>query len=135
MQLKVHMDTHLKCHVVGWEKFLPNWFGGKLCSFIFIYICMRFFLIVFYICMHDPLKSKCTYIILETHTSFLNDFFVLYIFLVFLIPRTGSADRTVKFWDLETFELIGSAGPEVFFCLMALLLVELNVEIFSFRFL
>ncbi|KAK9117788.1 hypothetical protein Scep_015881 [Stephania cephalantha] len=27
---------------------------------------------------------------------------------------TGSADRTVKFWDLETFELIGSAGPEVF---------------------
>jgi len=27
----------------------------------------------------------------------------------------GSADRTVKFWDLETFELIGSAGPEVLF--------------------
>ncbi|RRT42952.1 hypothetical protein B296_00056764 [Ensete ventricosum] len=26
---------------------------------------------------------------------------------------SGSADRTVKFWDLETFELIGSAGPEV----------------------
>ncbi|RWW49364.1 hypothetical protein BHE74_00044504, partial [Ensete ventricosum] len=25
---------------------------------------------------------------------------------------SGSADRTVKFWDLETFELIGSAGPE-----------------------
>ncbi|KAI3852408.1 hypothetical protein MKX03_018888, partial [Papaver bracteatum] len=25
---------------------------------------------------------------------------------------TGSADRTVKFWDLETFELIASAGPE-----------------------
>ncbi|CAH2044180.1 unnamed protein product [Thlaspi arvense] len=25
---------------------------------------------------------------------------------------TGSADRTVKFWDLETFELIGSGGPE-----------------------
>ncbi|KAM7274571.1 hypothetical protein ACFE04_016437 [Oxalis oulophora] len=25
---------------------------------------------------------------------------------------TGSADRTVKFWDLETFELIGSTGPE-----------------------
>ena len=25
----------------------------------------------------------------------------------------GSADRTVKFWDLETFELIGSARPEV----------------------
>ncbi|XP_074563691.1 katanin p80 WD40 repeat-containing subunit B1 homolog KTN80.3-like isoform X2 [Curcuma longa] len=25
---------------------------------------------------------------------------------------TGSADRTVTFWDLETFELIGSAGPE-----------------------
>ncbi|KAG5039206.1 hypothetical protein JHK85_011682 [Glycine max] len=24
----------------------------------------------------------------------------------------SSADRTVKFWDLETFELIGSAGPE-----------------------
>ncbi|KAL0642976.1 hypothetical protein Bca4012_041266 [Brassica carinata] len=28
------------------------------------------------------------------------------------IPATGSADRTVKFWDLETFELIGSGGPE-----------------------
>jgi len=26
---------------------------------------------------------------------------------------TGSADRTVKFWDLETFELIGSARREV----------------------
>ncbi|KAK6122457.1 hypothetical protein DH2020_043794 [Rehmannia glutinosa] len=26
---------------------------------------------------------------------------------------TGSADKTVKFWDLETFELIGSTGPEV----------------------
>eukprot|EP00249_Psilotum_nudum_P014278 c24748_g1_i1 orf=610-3012(-) len=25
---------------------------------------------------------------------------------------TGSADRTVKFWDLETFEPIGSTGPE-----------------------
>uniref|UniRef100_A0A803LVX8 Katanin p80 WD40 repeat-containing subunit B1 homolog n=1 Tax=Chenopodium quinoa TaxID=63459 RepID=A0A803LVX8_CHEQI len=25
---------------------------------------------------------------------------------------TGSSDKTVKFWDLETFELIGSAGPE-----------------------
>lgn len=25
----------------------------------------------------------------------------------------GSADRTVKFWDLETFELIGSSRPEV----------------------
>ncbi|XXG86877.1 hypothetical protein AAC387_Pa11g1701 [Persea americana] len=28
------------------------------------------------------------------------------------LMATGSADRTVKFWDLETFELIGSAGPE-----------------------
>lgn len=26
----------------------------------------------------------------------------------------GSADRTVKFWDLESFELIGSARREVF---------------------
>lgn len=25
---------------------------------------------------------------------------------------TGSVDKTVKFWDLETFELIGSPGPE-----------------------
>lgn len=25
---------------------------------------------------------------------------------------TGSADKTVNFWDLETFELIGSSGPE-----------------------
>lgn len=29
------------------------------------------------------------------------------------VKCAGSADRTVKFWDLETFELIGSAGPEV----------------------
>jgi katanin p80 WD40 repeat-containing subunit B1 len=27
--------------------------------------------------------------------------------------KTGSADKTVKFWDLETFEMIGSSGPEV----------------------
>jgi hypothetical protein len=27
--------------------------------------------------------------------------------------KAGSTDRTVKFFDLETFELIGSAGPEV----------------------
>nr|GFD40347.1 katanin p80 WD40 repeat-containing subunit B1 homolog isoform X3 [Tanacetum cinerariifolium] len=26
---------------------------------------------------------------------------------------TGSSDKTVKFWDLETFELIGSTRPEV----------------------
>lgn len=96
---------------------------------------MRFFLIVFYICVHDPLKSKSTYIILETHTSLLNDFFFGIYFSCFFFICTGSADRTVKFWDLETFELIGSAGPEVFLCLMALLLIELNVEIFSFRFL
>jgi len=32
---------------------------------------------------------------------------------VLLVHETGSADRTVKFFDLETFELIGSAGPEV----------------------
>ncbi|KAJ1295001.1 hypothetical protein BS78_01G189600 [Paspalum vaginatum] len=25
---------------------------------------------------------------------------------------TGSTDKTLKFWDLETFELIGSSGPE-----------------------
>jgi hypothetical protein len=32
----------------------------------------------------------------------------------FIVVHTaGSADRTVKFFDLETFELIGSAGPEV----------------------
>ncbi|KAE9461812.1 hypothetical protein C3L33_06271, partial [Rhododendron williamsianum] len=31
--------------------------------------------------------------------------------LEFLLA-TGSADRTVKFWDLETFELIGSVRPE-----------------------
>lgn len=33
--------------------------------------------------------------------------------ILFLPAVTGSADRTVKFWDLETFELIGSGGPEV----------------------
>lgn len=33
---------------------------------------------------------------------------------LFFNSLAGSADRTVKFWDLETFELIGSAGPEVF---------------------
>lgn len=29
------------------------------------------------------------------------------------LPHSGSSDKTVKFWDLETFELIGSTGPEV----------------------
>lgn len=36
-----------------------------------------------------------------------------------LMYFAGSADRTVKFWDLETFELIGSAGPEVYHILLA----------------
>lgn len=40
---------------------------------------------------------------------------------------TGSADRTVKFWDLETFELIGSTGPEVNDCLMGLILLALHM--------
>ena len=30
-----------------------------------------------------------------------------------MIHFPGSADRTVKFWDLESFELIGSTRPEV----------------------
>lgn len=38
-------------------------------------------------------------------------FFFRVIVISYSIP--GSADKTVKFWDLETFELIGSAGPEV----------------------
>ncbi|KAI3795813.1 hypothetical protein L1987_38473 [Smallanthus sonchifolius] len=33
--------------------------------------------------------------------------------LEFLLA-TGSSDKTVKFWDLETFELIGSTSPEVY---------------------
>ncbi|PPR80519.1 hypothetical protein GOBAR_AA40196 [Gossypium barbadense] len=40
-------------------------------------------------------------------------FFGALIFIIHPLTFTGSADRTVKFWDLETFELIGSAGPEV----------------------
>lgn len=28
------------------------------------------------------------------------------------VLATGSQDRTTKLWDLETYELIGSAGPE-----------------------
>ncbi|MBA0556877.1 hypothetical protein Golob_026946, partial [Gossypium lobatum] len=39
-------------------------------------------------------------------------FFGALIFIIHPLAFTGSADRTVKFWDLETFELIGSAGPE-----------------------
>lgn len=31
----------------------------------------------------------------------------------YILFFSGSADRTVKFWDLETFELIGSTRPEV----------------------
>lgn len=37
----------------------------------------------------------------------------LLIFFSCSLSSPGSADRTVKFWDLETFELIGSSGPEV----------------------
>ena len=59
-------------------------------------------------------------------------FLVLFSYFCFF-PCLGSADRTVKFWDLETFELIGSAGPEVFLCLMSLVLVESKVEIDSFK--
>jgi len=29
------------------------------------------------------------------------------------VLATSSADRTVKWWDLETSELIDTAGPEV----------------------
>lgn len=52
-------------------------------------------------------------------------------------PFTGSADRTVKFWDLETFELIGSAGPEVscvfWISLLALDYMSLSLSVaFSF---
>ena len=32
-----------------------------------------------------------------------------------MIHFTRSADRTVKFWDLETFELIGSTRSFFFF--------------------
>lgn len=32
-----------------------------------------------------------------------------------MLLHSGSADKTVKFWDLETFELIGSTGPEVYY--------------------
>jgi katanin p80 WD40 repeat-containing subunit B1 len=28
------------------------------------------------------------------------------------LVATGSADRTVKFWDLESFDQIDSLGPE-----------------------
>ena len=40
----------------------------------------------------------------------------------------GSADKTLKFWDLETFELIGSSGPEVPF----LYIMTQKVIFFSF---
>jgi WD40 repeat protein len=62
---------------------------------------------------------------------------MLLVFIYFsyfrFFPCLGSADRTVKFWDLETFELIGSAGPEVFLCLLSVVLVESKVQIDSFR--
>lgn len=38
---------------------------------------------------------------------------MLIVFFPCSLSSPGSADKTVKFWDLETFELIGSAGPEV----------------------
>lgn len=40
-------------------------------------------------------------------------FTYMYYSFFFLLVVTGSADKTVKFWDLETFELIGSGGTEV----------------------
>jgi len=58
---------------------------------------------------------------------------VIYFSYFLFFPCLGSADRTVKFWDLETFELIGSAGPEVFLCLLSVVLVESKVQIDSFR--
>jgi WD40 repeat protein len=35
------------------------------------------------------------------------------LYVVLFKTFVGSVDKTVKFWDLETFELIGSSGPEV----------------------
>jgi len=43
----------------------------------------------------------------------LNFFCAANIILDFPKNIAGSADRTVKFWDLETFEMIGSAKTEV----------------------
>ena len=37
-----------------------------------------------------------------------------------MLLHSGSADKTVKFWDLETFELIGSTGPEVYYYTLSL---------------
>lgn len=47
-----------------------------------------------------------------------------------LVSFPGSADRTVKFWDLETFELIGSSRPEVLNCIQ---LSEVLLELFELR--
>lgn len=46
----------------------------------------------------------------------------------------GSADRTVKFWDLETFELIGSSGPEVCLAVVLLRNDELSCDFLDTRF-
>lgn len=47
---------------------------------------------------------------------------------VLVITFPGSADKTLKFWDLETFELIGSSGPEVPY-----LYITQKVNLFMFQ--
>ncbi|KAG6472335.1 hypothetical protein ZIOFF_069795 [Zingiber officinale] len=37
---------------------------------------------------------------------------VLWLASLSFMTGVGSADKTVKFWDIETFEFIGSSGPE-----------------------
>lgn len=53
------------------------------------------------------------------YSVFLNSYSLGNVIIYMQLKLSGSADGTVKFWDLETFELIGSSRPEVykFICL------------------
>lgn len=66
-------------------------------------------------------QQVCITISKETLLTLFSDLIASYTLLLLFSPVViGSADKTVKFWDLETFELIGSGGTEVS-CVMSLL--------------
>lgn len=58
-------------------------------------------------------QQVCITIPRGTLLTLFSDLIASYTLLLFSLLVIGSADKTVKFWDLETFELIGSGGTEV----------------------
>lgn len=95
-------------------------FEIKLCKACMLYLLSRFISIYIYIifffrevtCDDVNINFWCLCCLI---TQVLNCTTLTFVCFSLYHPCAciGSSDKTVKFWDLETFELIGSAGPEV----------------------